>query len=93
MTTVTGTLRDGKVEFHGPTPVEWVDGMEVHVTAEEEVESAESLEEWLTWFDEFQSMPRHDGDADELEKILRDTKEAQLKLLDEQRRKAEALFS
>ena len=40
MTTITGTLCDGKVEFHGPTPAAWIDDMEVNESAEESIRKA-----------------------------------------------------
>jgi hypothetical protein len=93
MTTITGTLRDGKVEFHGPTPPTWVEGTHLQIQADDVVDPDVSLEQWLKWLEEFQAMPRHAGDAEELEQILRESKQSQLQLLEAQRRRTEEMFS
>jgi hypothetical protein len=83
MSAVRGIYRDGKIELRTPSP-EWADGTEVGGTLEPVTtteigitgDSPEASAAWLKWFDEFQTLPRDEGAADELEQILRDIKQA-----------------
>jgi hypothetical protein len=82
MTTITGTLRDGKVELHGPTPPTWMEGMEVHVSAEEEVDpqgdSPEAYAEWCRIMDQIAHLRVESSVPDQLELVLQQTKKEEL---------------
>ena len=82
MTTITGTLRDSKVEFHGPTPAAWIDGMEVNVSAEELIDpqgdSPESHAAWCRIMDEVELLGHGSSVPDELELVLQEAKRVEL---------------
>ena len=98
MSTVTGTLRNGKVELHGPPPPTWTDGKEVVVSeptaAEIDItgDSPEAIAAWLKWFEELHASIQDSKFPDELEKLLREDKAQELALWDERSKKIEGLI-
>lgn len=99
MSAVTGTFRGGKIELHGPPPVDWVDGIEVSVSPREPAseidltgDSPEAIAAWLRWYDEFVRLPRTSGAGDELQRILEERKAENKALWERQVKRAEGLF-
>lgn len=98
MSVVRGIYRDGKIELRTPPP-DWEEGAEVGGTLEPVTpgeiditgDSPEAIAAWLKWFDDFQALPRDEGAADEMERILRERKEEQKALWEQHGKRIEGL--
>jgi hypothetical protein len=95
MPKVTGTVRNGMIEFDHPLPPDWADGQRVIASlADEEFAEAtdpDSIHRWLDWLDSLAANRMSAADAADYDRMMDERKAEQKELFNQWTKDLEAL--